>query len=101
MKNGKKVVVGTQDGVVELFSWGNWGDCTDRIPGHPSSVDAIAKVDDDTICTGGGDGIIRMISVLPNRVLRVVGSLSGFPVESLEVRWIVSVFNARLIEMDY
>ncbi|EIE83883.1 hypothetical protein RO3G_08588 [Rhizopus delemar RA 99-880] len=59
MKNDKKAVVGTQDGILTLWSWGDWGDYNDRIIGHPNSIDAICKLDEDTICTGSSDGIIR------------------------------------------
>jgi hypothetical protein len=52
-------VVGTQDGILTLWSWGDWGDYNDRIIGHPNSIDAICKLDEDTICTGSSDGIIR------------------------------------------
>ena len=30
IKNGRKVVTGSQDGTVLTFSFGKWGDCTDR-----------------------------------------------------------------------
>jgi len=30
LKGGRKVAAGLQDGVIAIFSWGNWGDCTDR-----------------------------------------------------------------------
>lgn len=29
-KGGKKVVVGSQSGVLNLYSWGYWKDCSDR-----------------------------------------------------------------------
>lgn len=58
-KNDKKAVVGTQEGVLTLWSWGDWGDYNDRIIGHPNSIDAICKLDEDTICTGSSDGLIR------------------------------------------
>lgn len=32
--------------------WGKWGDSSDRCMGHPESVDALLKVDEDTLCTG-------------------------------------------------
>jgi hypothetical protein len=32
-QNGKKVVAGTQDGIVNLYTWGNWGDLDDRFTG--------------------------------------------------------------------
>ena len=40
MKGGKKLLTGFQSGVVGVWSWGNWGDISDRLLGHPESVDA-------------------------------------------------------------
>lgn len=59
IKNGRKVVCGSQDGVIVIFSWGTWGDMSDRFPGHPESVEALLKVDEDTVLTGSSDGIVR------------------------------------------
>lgn len=42
-------------------------------PGHPSSVDSMVKLDEDTVLTGGGDGVLRALSVLPNKFLGIVG----------------------------
>ena len=44
LQNGKKVVSGSQEGVLFLYSWGYWNDCSDRFPGHPNSIDTIVKV---------------------------------------------------------
>jgi hypothetical protein len=52
IKNDKKIVCGTQDGVILIFSWDKWGDCSDRYPGHPQSVDSMLKIDENTILTG-------------------------------------------------
>jgi len=40
MKHGKKVVCGTQDGVLSVctVSWGVWGDCSDRFPSTTQST---------------------------------------------------------------
>ena len=51
--------------------------------GHPSSVDALVAFDEDTVLTGSQDGLIRVISILPNRMLGVVGEHGEFPVETL------------------
>ncbi|KAJ1968173.1 WD repeat-containing protein jip5 [Dispira parvispora] len=83
MKHNKKAVVGFQTGVLGLFSWNNWGDVTDRFPGHPDSVDSLCKIDEDTLCTGGGDGIIRIVSILPNRLVGVIGVHGKYPIEKL------------------
>jgi len=31
------------------------------------------KYDEDTVITGGEDGLIRAVSVLPNRILAILG----------------------------
>ena len=54
-----------------------------HVTGHPSSVDALVAFDEDTVLTGSQDGLIRVISILPNRMLGVVGEHGDFPVEAL------------------
>jgi len=83
IKNGRKVICGTQDGVALIFSWGKWGDCSDRYPGHPESVDSMLAVDQNTVLTGSSDGLIRVVSIQPNRILGVVGDHDDFPVEGM------------------
>ncbi|KAI8975384.1 WD40-repeat-containing domain protein [Mycotypha africana] len=86
VKNGKKAVVGTQDGVLALWSWGDWGDYKDRITGHPNSIDAICKLDEDSICTGSSDGIIRLVTILPNEFHGVLGDHGeDMPIENLKL----------------
>ncbi|TDH65833.1 hypothetical protein CCR75_002055 [Bremia lactucae] len=84
IKNGRKIVCGSQDGVLVIFSWGIWGDMSDRFPGHPDSVEAVLKVDEDTILTGSSDGIVRVVQLHPNKLLGVIGDHEDFPVENLK-----------------
>ena len=60
-QSGRKVVCGTGDGILNLFSWGEWGDISDRFPGHPLSIDSCVAVSDSVVCTGSMDGIIRYL----------------------------------------
>ena len=83
IKGGRKVICGTQEGSILIFSWGRWGDCSDRFPGHPQSVDSMLKVDENSVITGSTDGLIRVISLQPNKVLGVIGDHEDFPVEGL------------------
>lgn len=84
MKKGKKVVVGTQQGVLSIFSWGHFNDCSDRFPGHPESIDALVAYDDNTLLTAAGDGAIRILSVLPNKLVGVLGTHEAdTPVEQM------------------
>lgn len=45
-----------------------------RYPGHPESVDALVAFDNDTVLTGSADGCVRIVSILPNQLLGVLGS---------------------------
>jgi WD40 repeat protein len=73
MKEGKKVVASSADGVINIFSWDYFGDCNDRIVGHPGAIDTMVKYDEDTLITGCEDGIIRAVSVLPNKIVAILG----------------------------
>ena len=83
IKGQTKVVCGTQDGVLGVFKWGQWADVSDRVPGHPSSVESILKLDEDTIITGSSDGLIRIMQLYPNKLLGVVGDHDEFPIEKI------------------
>ncbi len=95
LKSGKKVVCGTQTGALSIFSWGTWGDISDRFPGHPSSVETLLKVDENTILTGSSDGLIRVVQIHPDKLLGVLNDgdtrvgesdfsgHGGYPVEKL------------------
>ncbi|ORZ13062.1 WD40-repeat-containing domain protein [Absidia repens] len=86
VKNNRKAVVGSQDGILSIWNWGDWGDYKDRIVGHPSSIDAICKLDEDTICTGSSDGIIRLVTILPNGFHGILGDHGEqMPVEHLKL----------------
>ena len=126
IKNGKKVICGTHEGVLNVFSWGTWGDVSDRFPGHPSSIDALAKVDEDTLLTGSSDGLVRVVSIHPDKLLGVLEQEDrskrstivhqggeGFPIEKLQFnsnRHIVGsishdnhirLYNARVLDDSY
>ena len=92
IKNGKRVLCGTQEGPISIFTWGTWDFPADSINGHPHSVDCLLKLDEDTILTGSSDGIIRVVRVLPNKLLGVIGYHDDFPVERM--KW---SFDKRLV----
>ena len=72
-KGDKKVLTAASDGTINIFSWDWFGDCNDRIVGHPNSVECMVKYDENTVITGGEDGLIRAVGVLPNRILAILG----------------------------
>jgi hypothetical protein len=83
VKQGRKIVCGSQGGVLSIYSWGAWNDCSDRFPGHPASVDALVRLDEDTLITGSSDGLLRIVSILPNKMLGVLGEHADYPIERL------------------
>ncbi|XP_041360026.1 WD repeat-containing protein 55-like isoform X2 [Gigantopelta aegis] len=85
VKNQQKVVCGSGDGIINVFNWGEWGNISDRFPGHPMSIDCMVTISSDIVCTGSEDGMIRAVNILPNRFIGVVGEHDGFPVESLSL----------------
>ncbi|KFK36319.1 hypothetical protein AALP_AA4G107300 [Arabis alpina] len=83
MKNGQKVICGTQNGTLLLYSWGFFKDCSDRfVDLSPNSVDALLKLDEDRVITGCDNGIISIVGILPNRIIQPIGA-HEFPIEDL------------------
>lgn len=62
----QKVLVGTSSGDIAVYSWDWFGDCKDRIVGHPEGVECMVKFDDGVILTGGEDGWIRSVGIYPH-----------------------------------
>jgi len=87
VKDGSKVLCGSQTGILCIFSWGDFGDMNDRIRGHPMSVDAMVKLDEDCVLTGSSDGRIRVVSVFSNihknNIIGFLGEHGDSPMERL------------------
>jgi len=83
IKGGRKVVCGTSEGTLLIFSWGNWDGPTDSLPGHPESVGSLLKLDESTVLSGSSDGLIRVVGVQPSKLYGLVGDHDGFPVERM------------------
>ncbi|KAF6174161.1 hypothetical protein GIB67_033693, partial [Kingdonia uniflora] len=84
MKNGQKVICGTQNGVILLYSWGNFKDHSDRFTGlENKSIDKLLKLDENRVITGSENGLISLVGILPNRIIRPITEHSDYPVEGL------------------
>ncbi|KAL6545912.1 WD domain repeat-containing protein 55 [Orobanche gracilis] len=84
IKNGRKVICGTQTGTLLLYSWGFFKDCSDRfVDLSPNSVDVLLKLDEDRVITGSENGIISLVGILPNRIIQPIAEHSDYPVERL------------------
>ncbi|CAE6531914.1 unnamed protein product [Rhizoctonia solani] len=104
IKDGKKVAVGTQTGIISLWNRSSgWGDCVDRMKGHPHSVDALATLSEDVIVTGSSDGLVRVVQVLPNKLLGVIADHGTFPIERLRTdrngAWLGSVSHDNVLKL--
>lgn len=112
IKNGAKLVVGTQLGILSVFNRkSGWGDCVDRIPGHPSSIDALCGIPsrypsaDSTVLTGSSDGILRAVEILPTKFVGVVADHGEFPIERIAVdrggegNWVGSVGHEDTLKL--
>ncbi|KAK4360463.1 hypothetical protein RND71_019415 [Anisodus tanguticus] len=85
MKNGKKVICGTQSGTMLLYSWGFFKDCSDRfVDLSPNSIDALLKLDEDRVITGSENGLISLVGILPNKIIQPIAEHSEYPVERLD-----------------
>ncbi|XP_024018957.1 WD repeat-containing protein 55 [Morus notabilis] len=84
VKNGRKVVCGSQTGTLLLYSWGYFKDCSDRfVDLSPNSIDALLKLDEDRIITGSENGLINLVNILPNRIIQPIAEHSEYPIERL------------------
>ncbi|CAI8591267.1 unnamed protein product [Vicia faba] len=84
MKNGRKVVCGSQTGILMLYSWGCFKDCSDRFVDLSSnSIDTMLKLDEDRIITGSENGMINLVGILPNIIIQPIAEHSEYPVERL------------------
>ncbi|TYJ57532.1 WD repeat-containing protein JIP5 [Cryptococcus floricola] len=104
IKNGQKAVVGSGTGVLSIWNRKQgWGDCVDRIPGHPASVDAMVAITPDIIATGSEDGMIRVIQILPHKFLGVVATHEEYPIERIKLdrnnKWLASVSHDECLKL--
>lgn len=84
IKGGKRLVVGAEDG--SLYSFTTSGSFLAKYGGHPSSIDSLVKLDEDTVLTGSFDGMIRLIGIKPNQFLAALDTTTdheNMPIESL------------------
>ncbi|KAL9663926.1 hypothetical protein QQ045_019320 [Rhodiola kirilowii] len=104
MKNGRKVICGTQTGNLLLYSWGFFKDCSDRfVDLSPNSVDALLKLDEDRLIAASENGIISLVNILPNQVIQPIAEHSEYPVERLafshDQKYLGSISHDNMLKM--
>ncbi|KAG8907861.1 WD repeat-containing protein jip5 [Tulasnella sp. 417] len=106
IKDNTKLIVGTQLGILSIFNRSSasaYLGPVDRMPGHPSSVDAVVALTDDVVATGSSDGLIRLVQIMPNKLLGAVADHGDFPVERLGLsrdgKWLASASHDELLKL--
>ncbi|XP_017249568.1 WD repeat-containing protein 55 [Daucus carota subsp. sativus] len=104
MKNGRKVICGTQTGALLLYSWGFFKDCSDRfIDLCPNSVDALLKLDEERVITASENGVISLVGILPNKIIQPIAEHSEYPVERLafshEKKFLGSISHDNILKL--
>ncbi|KAJ2773523.1 WD domain repeat-containing protein 55 [Coemansia nantahalensis] len=101
IRGGKKVVTGQTDGVLGIFSYGQFGDVSDRFPGHPQSIDTICKLTEDLCVTGSSDGLLRIVQFFPHKLVGVAGDHQALPVEKVvlshDQQWLASCSHDHMV----
>ena len=95
MQSKGKVVVGAEDGAINIFNVNEWGNISDRFPirGNTTraqgfcSIDNIELINDDVLVVGSSDGKLRAINILPNKVIEEILSCES-GIECLDVNQI-------------
>ncbi|CAF1350888.1 unnamed protein product [Rotaria sp. Silwood1] len=80
VKDGTKVVCSTMEGVLYFFNWKEFGNMSDRFPGHPGGIECLTSLDQSLIVTGCEDGKIRLY---PHRIMSIVGRTCSMPIQTL------------------
>lgn len=85
IKNMTKAAVGTSEGSLLFFNWGDWGDSTDRFTElqHSGSIDSIVQTDDTQIILGSSDGGIRKIDLFPHKLQGILGHHCAEGIENI------------------
>ncbi|KAK6287319.1 hypothetical protein POUND7_013498 [Theobroma cacao] len=104
MKNGRKVICGSQSGTLLLYSWGFFKDCSDRfVDLSPNSVEALLKLDEDRLIAGSENGLISLVGILPNRIIQPIAEHSDYPVEGLafshDRRFLGSISHDQMLKL--
>ena len=85
LHNESEIVCGSRDGELNIFKYPYFGEVSDKFLGHPKSIDTMVVINNGAICTGSSDGLIRLLTIHPNKMVGVVGSHDDLPIERLAI----------------
>lgn len=83
-RKDSKLVVGSSKGNFYTFNWGQFAYHCDAFIGPKAGVNKMVPITERIAVTGGEDGILRAMHLVPGRVLGVVGQHS-LAVETIDI----------------
>jgi WD repeat-containing protein 55 len=83
-RNKSKVIVGSSKGNFYTFNWGQFGYHCDAFSGPVAPVSKMIPITDRIAITGGEEGILRAMHLVPGRILGTVGQHS-LAVEAMDI----------------
>lgn len=83
-RKDSKLVVGSSKGNFYTFNWGQFGYHCDAFTGPKAGVNKMVPITERIAVTGGEDGILRAMHLVPGRVLGIVGQHS-LAVETIDI----------------
>jgi WD repeat-containing protein 55 len=99
VRDHKKIVVGTSSGTLLLFTYGQWGDCTDRFTKHTEAVNAMLPRGYDRILTAS-DGFVRDVNILPNEFRRTIAKTDVESMaQSADGRWVSTCGHDEVVRI--
>lgn len=84
MRSETKLLVGSSNGTLYLFNWGEFGYHSDEFPGIKHGINCLLPVTENIVVCACEDGILRATHLFPQRHLGVVGQ-HQLSVESLDI----------------
>lgn len=85
MKDSEVIALGTMEGEILFFKYGEYDDYNDKLKGHAKSIDSMVALDSDLLVTGSSDGLLRVVYVQPHQILGVLGEHGEYPIERVRL----------------
>ncbi|XP_068224650.1 WD repeat-containing protein 55 homolog isoform X2 [Palaemon carinicauda] len=87
VRDDSRLVVGSGQGVMFIFKWGDFSFHIDRYAGHPGQINCLVPIGDRMLVTRCKDGNIRAVHLYAHRFVGIVGQHKRFGVENISVSW--------------
>ncbi|XP_050695853.1 WD repeat-containing protein 55-like [Eriocheir sinensis] len=85
VRDGSRLVVGSGEGTLYIFKWGEFSYHIDQFPGHRGMINCITPITDNLFITGCEDTNIRAVQLYPHRFVGIVGQHDYFGVDNISV----------------